>query len=107
MRIVYFLTTAIQFVFIVLVFVIIFYKPKYESNSAVLGLSIDVKETLAICKSDINKDTFVDYSDFLMLQTRFLGPSNKENLIADLTGDFIIDLEDFTFLAKSYGGRCY
>lgn len=105
MRIAYFLTTAIQFVFIALVFVIVFHRPKYETQENVLGLSIDVEETLRACRADLNKDTYIDDEDFKALQSEFLN-LDLQTLKYDITGDNIVDLSDYAYLYRTYGQRC-
>jgi len=95
----------IQILFIMLVFVIVFGRPRLPDNSQVLGRSIDVSKTLSACQADINKDTIVNELDFEEIKMNFLR-EEVLNPAADITSDSLVDLEDYSLVSNNYNQQC-
>lgn len=104
MRFLHITTTGIQLIFIILVFVLVFYRPK-ENNKNVLGLSIDVRGVLQACHADVNRDRLVDFTDYLYIKEAMTNTTN-DSIKYDLTEDNIVDLSDFALIYSQFGQYC-
>jgi hypothetical protein len=53
------------------------------------------------CKADLNKDGFVDLSDYSLIIKDFF-KSTSEGAQADISGDGFVDLSDYSLLVADF-----
>lgn len=94
----------VQVLFIALVFIIVFYRPKFTTGD-VLGESTGVLPTLNSCLADISNDGVVDKNDYMLMRSVFLYPQ-KDPIAVDINNDHVIDLTDFGYIARYFGASC-
>ena len=61
------------------------------------------------CRADLNKDGFVDLSDYMLIRDRFLkrGVNQASDIaLADVDKDGIVDLVDYSILVQEFFMRC-